>query len=90
MICPKCNVSNDDIYAFCVECGTPLPKTPDVSSKEPPTVQMPLEDMDATLFMPQKPDVKETPPEDLDATVFNVPKNSGVNEAPPPTVQMPP
>ncbi len=80
MICPKCNVSNDEEYTFCVECGTPLPQVPDGSSEDLPTIQMSSDKLPETFLMP---------PDKLPETQLYSPPDSVENEAPP-TVQMPP
>ena len=95
MNCPKCNYSNDDKYAFCLECGASLSKQSDISSEPPPTALYTSDKFARTEIMP--PDklptepalrdalpIEQKPPDDLPETVFYTPDKVK------PTEQMPP
>ena len=41
MICPKCNVLNEDGHSFCVNCGTTILQNQSGRTDIPPTVQIP-------------------------------------------------
>ncbi len=63
VICPKCNLSNDEEYLFCVECGTPLTKIPDPSPKDPTLLIPSGELLDTIIMTPDK--TAQTPSDEL-------------------------
>lgn len=96
MICPKCKVDNDDIYSFCVECGTPFSNITESETviinpekeKLPPTEQispsaMPTEQMPREL----PPTVAFSQDEVSPTQQYTPPADTFKNEAQP-TVQM--
>ena len=52
MICPKCNLPNDDKYSFCLECGAALKDKAEASSEPPPTVFYPSDQLSKTELLP--------------------------------------
>lgn len=96
IVCPKCKVSNDDVYTFCVECGTPLTAISKESFEEtiqmlfdklPETVLIPPEKLPETVLMPPDKTV-QMPNDKLAETHYYSPANTFENETPP-TVLMP-